>query len=102
MIYDFIDSRGQTHGFHFPMGKAPEIGSRIKRGGRIYRRIPSKLRAVDNTREFISYSLPRWYKGAKRHTKDGKPIFTHGSQVKDTMAWSRHNDFHPDNELIYD
>ncbi len=103
MIYDFEDTKtGDLIGINYPMGKAPAIGRTVRYQGRVVRRVPSAPRVQDNTREFVSQSLPRWYKGAKRHTKDGKPIFTNKAQVADTVSWAKHNDSTPDGDLIYD
>lgn len=102
MIYDFESRSGKVIGVDFPIGTAPKIGEELQIGRRVYRRIPSRLRVQDNTKEFVSNALPRWYAGAKRHTKDGKPIFTNKAQVADTVAWAKHNDSTPDGDLIYD
>lgn len=103
MIYDFEDTKtGELIGINYPMGKAPGIGRTIKNGGRVLRRVPSAPRVQDNTKEFVSTSLPRWYPGAKRHTKEGKPIFTSKVAVKEALSWAKHNDSTPDGDLIYD
>lgn len=59
MIYDFQDAKGNVTGFEFPVGKAPKIGSKIRRKGTTWTRIPSIQRVQVLEYACVDYSLPR-------------------------------------------
>lgn len=59
MLYDFEDRRGKREGFDFPIGKAPKIGSKIRRQGRTWKRVPSFQRVQVMDYRCVDYGLPR-------------------------------------------
>lgn len=59
MIYEFEDSKGNIVGLDFPIGTAPKIGEKVRRKGKVLRRVPSIPRAQVIDYQMVDYSLPR-------------------------------------------
>lgn len=59
MIYEFEDSKGNVVGIEYPIGKAPKIGQKIRRKGKVLRRVPSVPRAQIVDYQMTDFSLPR-------------------------------------------
>ena len=74
-VYDFKDvETGEVVGVEFPMGKAPRIGARVRRGGRELRRIPSRPPGKPPVADyrFIAWSQnPDECKGVEHRVKVG-------------------------------
>lgn len=125
-LYDFQDVKsGKRRGFDFPFGKAPKIGTRIRRAGRSYQRVPSlatRVQCIDYA--CVDYALPKRQrevrnaygkvvrKGVdasgvdrnpitaryKRVDKSGRPVMETRNDINETFA----NDSVKARDLIYD
>ena len=92
MIYLFEDkSTGEVVEIDYKIGKAPKIGTSVRRSGRVLVRIPVMPEAkVAPTAKFVSNSLPRWWPHAKDHEPGtGKPRFESIHQVRNAEARSK-------------
>lgn len=91
MIYDFMDDEGNILEAHYPMTKAPKIGSvhTIRKGdGTMVKAtriisVPSTIQ--DNWKPYASDRLPRNLAGC-RCTPAGKPIIETRQQEREVAA----------------
>lgn len=93
MIYEFRAADGEPHEEFFSMGTAPEIGKRIRRNGKWFRRVPSRPQArCRQSTQFVSQSLPDNWPYADRFGPDPdtgemtRPAFNSRQEVNDAVA----------------
>ena len=93
--YEFQRNDGSRVALFFETGKAPLIGTSIRRRGERLTRLPPNVRVIDHTVNFVSHSQPRYIPGkskfkptvlAKEYTKDGKPVFKSKNEVREYVA----------------
>ena len=92
MIYLFEDKEtGDVVELYYPIGKAPKIGSSVKKGGKTLVRVPvSPQGLVRPDAKFVSHSLPRNWPHAKEHEPGtGKPRFNSINEVREAEARSK-------------
>lgn len=91
MIYLFEKDDGSIVEIEYPIGKAPKIGTSIRRKGQKLTRICVAPQAkVAPNAKFVSHSLPRWWPHAKEHEPGtGKPRFNSIHEVRNAEARSR-------------
>ena len=90
-LYSFEDLKtGERAEHFFHMADAPEIGATVRIEGRRWRRVPEihAPGASVPSYESIAYSPRDWHPAAKRHTPDGRPVFTSRKEVEEFQARS--------------
>ena len=71
--YEFESKDGERVSVFLPISQAPKMGSRIKRDGKTFVRIPSLLarpRVAEDV-HVVNYQLPAWSPLASAYDKDG-------------------------------
>ncbi len=93
-LYQFESKHGNMIEEFFYMKDAPKIGSRIRRQGRVYSRVPNDYNCIAIAdRNFVSKQLPLNYKHHRgEFDKSGRPVFTSKQDIIETVACSRDND----------
>lgn len=71
--YEFEAKDGERTSVFLPMSQAPKMGSKIRRDGKTFVRIPSVLAAprVSENVHVVNYQLPAWSPLASAYDTDG-------------------------------
>ena len=91
MMYTFENACGERREFEYPIGEAPKYGETVDGWTRVID-LPAfnSLAAKRHSRQKVKgWALPRNYPGAKNYDKDGVPVFSSDSEIRECVAKSQ-------------
>lgn len=90
-VYEYQSDDGEVIERELPMTRAPKIGSRLVKAGKVFYRLPPKVRTrVEGDHHFASHSLPLNWPYAPRHDKLGRPLFANKREVDEAVSRGNH------------